>query len=133
MNDMTIIRKIRNREILVFLESNGKINNMVSYDLKDNVIDAFIIKDEKMKSIVEARLMVSALAQFPLGTVVKAIAKDDYTNKLYQDFGFKKSAEQKEDGKTVYEILVPESAHDFVYAFMDKRNGKWYNWDRKFK
>ena len=47
MNDMTIIRKIRNREILVFLESNGKINNMVSYDLKDNVIDAFIIKDEK--------------------------------------------------------------------------------------
>ena len=85
---------------------------MVSYDLKDNVIDTFIIKDEKMKSIVEARLMVSALAQFPLGTVVKAIAKDDYTNKLYQDFGFKKSAEQKEDGKTVYEILVPESAHD---------------------
>lgn len=124
MNDMTIIRKIRSREILVFLESNGKINNMVSYDLKDNVIDAFIIKDEKMKSIVEARLMVSALAQFPLGTVVKAIAKDDYTNKLYQDFGFKKSVEQKEDGKTVYEILVPESAHDFVYAFMDKRNGK---------
>ena len=119
-----LLNRIKNKEVLVFLENSGKINNMVSYDLTNNVIDAFVIKDEVQKNILEARLMVSALAQFPLKTVIKAIAHDDYSRKLYQDFGFTKFVDQNEDGKTIYEILTPESAHDFVYSFMEKRNGK---------